>query len=224
MTARRILVFDVNETLLDIDALTPHFTRLFGERSVVREWFSTVLHYSNVASLAGPYEDFSAIAGASLDMIAAAREMNLAPHDRALILQTMRSLPPHPDVRPGLERLRAGGFRMVALTNSAPIAAQQQLENAGLIGLLERWFSVDAVKRYKPAPEPYQLVAQQLGVPIGGLRMIAAHSWDVIGALRAGCAAAFVARPGKVMYPLGPQPDIVAPDLIAVAEAILARD
>jgi 2-haloacid dehalogenase len=48
--------------------------------------------------------------------------------------------------------------------------------------------------------------------------------WVVIGALRAGCAAAFVARPGKVMSRLGPQPDIVAPDLMAVADQILARD
>ena len=223
-TRRRILVFDVNETLLDIDALAPHFTRVFGHAGVAREWFSTVLHYSNVASLAGPYRDFSDIGGAALDMVAAAREVSLAADDRAAILQTTRSLPPHRDVRPALEQLRDGGFRMVALTNSAPTAARQQLENAQLIDLFERSFSVDDVKRYKPAPEPYRHVAQQLAVAIGDLRMIAAHAWDVLGALRAGCVAAFIARPGKVLYPLGPRPDIVAPDLEAAARQILASD
>jgi 2-haloacid dehalogenase len=54
--------------------------------------------------------------------------------------------------------------------------------------------------------------------------MVAAHAWDIVGAIQAGCAAAFVARPGKVLYPLGPAPDIVGPDLRAVAEQIAARD
>ena len=43
---RRILVFDVNETMLDINALEPHFARAFGYGQVLREWFSTLLLYS----------------------------------------------------------------------------------------------------------------------------------------------------------------------------------
>src|SRR5688572_31784423 len=45
----------------------PHFARAFGDGQVLREWFSTLLLYSNVASLAGPYSDFGTIAGAALD-------------------------------------------------------------------------------------------------------------------------------------------------------------
>jgi hypothetical protein len=70
---RRILVFDVNETMLDITALEPHFARAFGNGQVLREWFSTLLLYSNVVTLAGPYTDFSALAGAVLDMVADTR-------------------------------------------------------------------------------------------------------------------------------------------------------
>jgi 2-haloacid dehalogenase len=221
---RRILVFDVNETMLDINALEPQFARAFGDAQVLREWFSTLLLYSNVASLAGPYSDFGAVAGAALDMVAEGRGVRLAPADRDRILSGTRSLPAHPDVRPGLERLRKEGFRMVTLTNSAPVAVEQQLKNAGLTDLFERSFSVDTVKRFKPAPEPYRYVAQQLGVGGGDLRMVAAHAWDIVGALRAGCLAAFVARPGKVLYPLGPKPDIVGPDVAAVVTQILARD
>jgi 2-haloacid dehalogenase len=43
-------------------------------------------------------------------------------------------------------------------------------------------------------------------------------------ALRAGCAAAFVARPGKVLYPLGPKPDITGPDFRSVAKQIVAAE
>jgi 2-haloacid dehalogenase len=54
--------------------------------------------------------------------------------------------------------------------------------------------------------------------------MVAAHAWDIVGALQAGCAAAFVARPGKVLYPLAPSPDLVARDLVGVADAIIAAE
>jgi 2-haloacid dehalogenase len=84
------------------------------------------------------------------------------------------TLPAHPDVRDGLQTTRDAGLRLVTLTNSAP------------------------------AEEAYQSVADSLGLPIDRLRLVAAHAWDIVGALRAGCAAAFVARPGKVLYPLGP--------------------
>jgi 2-haloacid dehalogenase len=83
---------------------------------------------------------------------------------------------------------------------------------------------VDTVRRFKPAPEAYRSVADALQVPVDQLRLVAAHAWDVVGALRAGCAAAFVARPGKVLYPLGPKPDITAPDFRSVARQIVAAE
>ena len=221
---RRILVFDVNETMLDIDALTPHFVEGFGSGDTLREWFTTVLHYSTVATLAGPYAQFGAIAEAALAMLAQSRHVSLAPEIRDRIRAGLRSLPAHPDVRPALEELRDHGFRLVTLTNSAPGAVAQQLTNAGLADRFERSFSVDAVQRFKPAPEPDRHVAEALGVAVGDLRLVAAHAWDVVGALRAGCGAAFVARTGKVLYPLGPAPDIVASDCLAVARAIIERD
>jgi 2-haloacid dehalogenase len=217
----RILAFDVNETLLDVSALEPHFARAFGSGAVCREWFSTVLLYSEVATLAGPYADFSAIAGAALDMTAASRGLALEPEDRNRILTGMRSLPAHSDVQEALRLLKDAGYRMVALTNSASAAVKQQLTHAGLADTFERVFSVDEVRRFKPAPEPYRYVASELGIETRALRMIAAHAWDIIGAMQAGCAGAFVARPGKVLYPLAPQPDIVGTDLRAVAEQLI---
>jgi 2-haloacid dehalogenase len=56
------------------------------------------------------------------------------------------------------------------------------------------------------------------------VRLVAAHSWDIAGALAAGCQAAFVARPGMVLSPLGGPPGIIGPDLAAVAEQIISID
>jgi 2-haloacid dehalogenase len=220
----RVIVCDVNETLLDVAALEPNFKEVFGDARVLQEWFSSVLLYSEVATLAGPYTDFASIAGAALDMTATARSVTMSPDNRTRILQGMLKLPAHSDVRDGLQIMRDAGLRLVTLTNSAPAAVQQQLANAGLASFFERSFSVDTVRRFKPDPEAYRSVADDLKVPTGQLRLVAAHAWDVVGALRAGCAAAFVARPGKVLYPLGPQPDIVGPDFRKVAQAIVAAE
>ena len=114
----------------------------------------------------------------------------------------MRTLPPHPDARPALERLRSAGYRLAALTNSTTEVEEAQLRNAGLSDLFEKALSADSGKRLKPAAEAYANAARALGVPTSEMRMVAAHVWDVQGALRAGCAAAFVERPGAVWNPV----------------------
>lgn len=220
----RICVFDVNETLLDLSALDPEFQRVFGAAQVRQEWFKQVLQSAMVATITGAYADFGAIGGAALEMIAARHGLTIAEDDRQRILGGVRRLPPHADVRPALERLRAAGLRLATLTNSPQQTAEAQLVNAGLREYFEQALSVDAVKRFKPAAEVYQMAARSLGVEIGQIRLIAAHDWDVAGALRAGCAAAFVARPGQTLDPLAPRPDIVASDLLAVANLIIERE
>jgi 2-haloacid dehalogenase len=221
---RRVLVLDVIETMLDLNALEPHFMKAFGDGQVLKEWFANLLLYANVVTVAGPYADFGTVAGAVLDMTAAAHGRTLSPDDRNRILQGTLTLPAHRDVKEGLQRLKDAGFRMVTLTNSAPGSVARQLESAGLTAFFERSFSVDAVKRYKPAPETYQYVAREMGITTAGLRMIAAHAWDVHGALRAGCAATFIARPGHALFPAGPAPDMVARDLGEAANRIIAAE
>lgn len=221
---RRTLVFDVNETLLDVQALEPLFVDIFGDGNARKEWFSTLLLYSEVATLAGPYADFPAIADAALTMTAERRGVRLSERDRGRILAGMLALPAHADATAGLSRLRDAGFHLVALSNSSHAAVNTQLTSAGLAPFFERMFSVESVRRFKPAPEPYQIVARELGVDTRGLRMIAAHAWDIVGAMQAGCQGAFVARPGAVWYPLTPPPDAIGPDLVAIAARIIALE
>lgn len=220
----RVIVCDVNETLLDVGVLKPAFERLFGDDRVLQEWFSTVLLYSEVATLAGPYSDFAQIAGAALDMVAAGHGVKVSADDRQTLLRGMRTLPAHPDVREGLQVMQDAGLRLVTLTNNPSEFVHQQLANAGLATFFERSFSVDTVQRFKPAPETYRSVANSLGLGTDRLRMVAAHPWDIVGALRAGCAAAFVARRGQIVYPLGPAPDIIEDDFISVARRIVGAE
>jgi 2-haloacid dehalogenase len=220
----RVCVFDVNETLLDLRALDPQFERIFGDAGLRRVWFMQLLQSALVATVTGAYTDFGTIGAAALEMVAAQRGKVVSDADRQAVLGAMRQLPPHPDAGEGLERLRAAGLRLAALTNSTAQVAEAQLRHAGLTPYFEQILSADTVRRLKPAPEPYRMAAERLGVEPGMVRLVAAHAWDVAGALRAGCAAAFVAGPGKVLDPLVERPDVVGADLREVAAAILQRE
>lgn len=218
----RVSVFDVNETLLDLGALDHRFGRVFGDAAVRWEWFQQVLQSALVATVTGSYSDFGTVGGAALEMTAARRGMGLSDEDRGDILGGMRELPPHPEVPEALDRLRDAGIRLAALTNSTEEVANAQLSNAGIADRFEQILSADTVKRLKPAPEPYRAAAKSLGIGIEEVRLVAAHAWDVAGAMRAGCAAAFVARPGMVLDPLVQMPDVVGSDLNEVASLIIA--
>src|SRR5438093_1283871 len=156
-TRDRVLVFDVNETLLDLGALDPQFARVFGDPAVRREWFATMLQSALLLTVTGQ-------------------------------------------------------------------VAEAQLANAGIRDLCDQALSADDAKRLKPAPEAYAAAARKLDVPLDRIRLVAAHAWDVAGAMRAGAAAAFVARPGALWNPLLEKPDVWGKDLREVADQIIARD
>jgi 2-haloacid dehalogenase len=220
----RVCVFDVNETLLDLGALDPHFERAFGDAGVRRVWFLQLLQSALVATVTGAYSNFGQVGAAALQMVAEREGVDLSDEDRQRILGGIRELPAHPEVTESLQRLREAGLRLATLTNSTQQVAEAQMENSGLRGYFEQILSADAVGRLKPAPEPYRMAAGSLGVRMEGIRLVAAHAWDVAGALRAGCAAAFVARPGMVLDPLVERPDVVGADLIEVADRILEAE
>jgi 2-haloacid dehalogenase len=217
-----VCVFDVNETLLDLAALDDGFERVFGDRGVRVAWFGQLLQSAMVATITGSYTDFGSVGRAALEMTAARLGVELSDDQREAVVGGMTRLPAHPEVPGALRRLRDGGRRLAALTNSTERVARAQLEHAGIADAFEAVLSADAVRRLKPAPEPYHMAADRLGTDPSGVLLIAAHAWDVAGALRAGCQAAFVARPGKVLDPLVERPGLVVSDLDELADRLLA--
>jgi 2-haloacid dehalogenase len=219
---KRVCVFDVNETLLDLAALDPHFERVFGDAAVRGLWFSQMLQSALVATVTDAYTTFGEAAGAALQMTAERRGVEVSDEDKQSIVGGLRELPPHPEVADSLDRLRDEGFRLATLTNSTQEVAEAQIRNSGLADRFEQVLSADTARRLKPAPAPYRMAARTLGVPEREMRLVAAHAWDVAGALRAGCAAAFVAR--QPFDSLVERPDVVGKDLREVAEGIIAAE
>lgn len=128
-----VLVFDVNETLIDFESMNPLFEKLFGDRRTLREWFGHLIMYSMTITLSGFYEDFFSLGQGVLQMLGDIHGVSLKPSDIDEIKKGMMTMPAHADVAEGLQKLKSAGFRMVTLTNSPPNPkGQSPLEHAGI--------------------------------------------------------------------------------------------
>ena len=220
----RVIVFDLMGTLLDLQALDAYFERFFDNAAIRKEWFAQTLQLSMAALLTNAYEDFGVQADTALEITARRYKVSMLGEEKNLILGTLRKLRAYPDVSKSLQRLREAGLRLAVLTNSTAPAVEAQLAHAGLQEHFEQLISADEIHCFKPAPEVYHLAARRLGVEPDQIRLVSAYDWDVTGALRAGCAGAFVGRPGQVMNPFGPQPDVKDADLSVVVNKILQTE
>jgi 2-haloacid dehalogenase len=220
----KVIFFDVNETLLDLKPLKESVTKaLDGHGEWVGLWFSTMLHYSLVDTLTGKYHSFPEIGVAALQMVAESHGIELSKEAAELAINpVIINLPPHPDVIDGLRELKKQGFRLVSLTNSSNAGVEQQFENAGLIDLISERLTVEGIHKFKPDLEVYRWALDQVDVQASEAMMVAAHGWDIAGAKAAGLQAVFVARPGKVPYPLAEKPDHIVKDIKELASLLAA--
>ena len=90
MADRPIIVFDVNETLLDLETIRPTFERIFDDAAAMRLWFANLITYSEALTLAGVYVPFTDIGGAVLRMLAATRGIAISDADADELTEPVR--------------------------------------------------------------------------------------------------------------------------------------
>ena len=221
-----VCVFDLNGTLLDSQGAAPLFRRIFGDKSSVNQWFEQLILFSEDITISGQYTDFFTLGEGVLKMLAESHNVSIRPADLDEWRKAWLTWSAFPDVPSGLKQLKDAGFQLVTLTNSPPDEQVKQLKHAGIDQWIDKAISVEKVRQFKPAPKTYQLAAEEMGVPLAAICLVAAHSFDTLGAQCAGCSAALINRPGVALNaPLRveglPQPQVVAPDLPGVATQMI---
>ncbi len=221
---RDTILFDINETVLDLSALKPKFETYFGDPKITSIWFASLLHSSTVCILTDVKTGFADLAGAMLDSVAAKYNVTLNEEQRGDLLGTFATLQPHSDIKPALEILRSSGYRTVAFSNSSQQLIASQIGNSGLGDLFDEVISVGETGSFKPDPKVYQFGADKLGRQISDLRLIATHDWDTHGALSAGMQAAYIDRTGAPYHPLYKKPDIIGKTMEDVVRRVIEAD
>jgi 2-haloacid dehalogenase len=220
---QQTIVFDVNETLLDLDPVRHWFEHRFGDEPNAAMWFNELLRLSFVSATTDRYVPFPDLAAAALTTVATRFHASVGDGDLHHISTVFTTLPCHTDVVQGLSSLREAGFTVAALTNSPLATAEAQLDHAGVSGLFDKVMSVEMVKRFKPHRSVYEGGAQALGTTTSDMVMVAAHDWDIAGAMASGCKGVFIERPGQIFSNAFAPPTISSPDLEVAATRIIER-
>lgn len=215
----KVLFFDINETILDLNLLKKEINTICNQ-DIFDLWFTKLLHESLVLTITGTFKSFNRLAVDALKKISAVKGVNLTDEKIAKLANILSSLPPYPDVADSLKMLRRKGYIIAALSNSSKDLLAKQLANAKIDHLFDKQISVELFCKYKPSKQVYQDAAGLLHAKAEECMLIAAHDWDVFGALCSGLRAVFVKRSGKGAYDLSTEPELEVDNLFALAEIL----
>lgn len=213
------VVFDVLETLLDLDPIGARLEEVQQPAAVLGPFFMRFQRDAMALSLAGDVADFTATARQSLRT-----ETKQAMSDEAInhVLGGFANVPAFPDALPALQKLSEAGISIGCLTVGDPANTRSFLAAAGLETYVDHVVTCDAVGVWKPAPAVYHHSAKTLGCELDRMALVAVHAWDCHGAKRAGALAGWCSRlegePGDVFEPA----DVRGDDLVEVVDGLLA--
>lgn len=202
-----VVVFDVIETLFPLDPLRAKLEAVGLPGHCLETWFAQLLRNAFALNATDSYQTFREVATDSLNTLAEMHGRALTEQELAGIIAAFAQLDAHPDVAPAMARLVQKGVRTAALTNGSEQVTRQLLTRAGVIDHIEHVISVDEVQLWKPRKEVYLHCAARCKVAPGEMLLVAAHSWDVHGAKKAGLRTAFLSRKGQQLSTLMAQPD-----------------
>lgn len=217
----KVVAFDVNETLFSLEALRPRLRALGLPPHALEWWFAVVLRDGFGLAAAGDTGPFRDLAGQALVEVLENTGIAVAPGSISSVLDGLAELDPHSDVRSGMERLAEEGVAALALTNGSVDTVTKLLSRAKLEELFSQVLSVEGILHWKPRPEPYRYAAGRAGIPFEALALVAAHPWDVHGALRAGLVTGWVNRGGRAFPGCFHFPNVQGTTFRAVVDRLL---
>lgn len=213
------VVFDVLETLLDLDPLAARLENAGQPAALLGPWFMRFQRDALALTLAGDDAPFEPVARQALRTEA---RHELGEADIDYVLAGFATLPAFDDAAPAMQALSQAGITVGCLTVGSPDNTRRFLDGAGLSEFVGPVITAQSAGVWKPHPEIYRFAAEQMDIPIERMALVAVHAWDCHGAKRAGALAGWCARlelePGDVFLPA----DVTGDDLVEVAEKLLA--
>jgi 2-haloacid dehalogenase len=216
-----MIVFDMNETTLDLAPVRAAVNAVASEAGGFTVWFQKLLQLSMTVTATGSdFVVFGALARHALDAVLLSVGPVASDDDWGQVANAFGQLQPYPEVVEGMQRLREAGHATMALTNSEQASVESQCENAGLTDLFDHIVSVSAVEAYKPAAAPYEHAARIAGLDPTDMWMVACHDWDLAGARAVGLRTAFISRPGMTYATNYSAPDLLVADFTELADRL----
>lgn len=191
---RKFCAFDIYGTLFDMRSVFPTLKGMRNPEEFYRLWRFKLVHYIAITTAIGKFVDLPILREKTYDFCVQELEENADPKVKRDFLDSSLYLDPFSDTRPGLERLRAAGIKLVALSTGLKSDLEAMFKRAGLLGHFDHIITNKEAGIYKPHTRSYTYALERLGIQGSDMWMVASHPWDLIGARSAGLEPAWLRR------------------------------
>lgn len=214
------VAFDVIGTLFSLDTLRPLLERVGAPPHVLELWFAETLRDFFALSHSGSYAPLADVLAAALPRALGTLGVSANADQRKAIMEGLQRLEPAPGAEDGCRLFADNGWTLLALTNGSREVTENLLRRSGLERFFAEVISCDSLRVSKPNVQVYAAARDRCR---GELWMIAAHAWDVAGALRAGLRGAWISSKERMYLEVYPTPDVRAGDIAEAAGVIVGR-
>jgi 2-haloacid dehalogenase len=216
-----MVVFDVNETLSDMRPMGTRFAEIGAPDSMAQLWFTAILRDGFALTAAGGTERFFTLGSGTLRTMLSGATLS-TDIEAAIehVMSAFLALEVHPDVPDGVRALKAGGARLVTLSNGSTEVAERLFTTAGIRAHFDRLLSVDDAGVWKPAPGAYAYAAHTCAADPKDMLLAAVHPWDINGAARAGMRTAWINRQDEPYPSYFLRPDHTVDTVTQLADVI----
>jgi 2-haloacid dehalogenase len=204
----KAVAFDAYGTLFDVYSIGALAEELFAGRGaeLAALWRDKQIEYTRLRTLCSRYADFWQVTEDGLAFACAQLGLALSEASKQRLMDQYARLSPHPEVRAALLRFKAKGLPLAILSNGTRPMLESAVAAAGMDGLFDHLLSVDAVQKYKTAPEAYQLGPDAFGCDVSEILFVSSNCWDACCATWFGYTTFWINRTGGPLERLGVAP------------------
>jgi 2-haloacid dehalogenase len=212
------IVFDAYGTLFDVYSIGALAERLFPKRGAVLAelWRDKQIEYTRLRTMCSMYKPFWEVTQDALVFACKKLKLDLTLDAQNLLMGQYAKLQAFPENLGVLQQLKAMGLKLAILSNGNPEMLNAAVHAAGMQDVFSHILSVDSVKKFKTAPEAYQLGPDVFGLSAKNILFVSSNCWDACGATWFGYTTFWVNRADAPVEELGVKPDATGSDMNAL--------
>jgi 2-haloacid dehalogenase len=204
----KAVVFDAYGTLFDVYSIATLSEELFpGNGFELAEiWRDRQIEYSRIRTMCAQYASFWDVTENALEFACEKLSLDLTNSARASLMRQYSKLKAFPENIAALSELQKQDIPLAILSNGTTKMIQSAVDAAGMKGLFDHILSVEAVQKFKTAPEAYQLGPDTFKCPVTEILFVSSNGWDICGATWFGYTTFWVNRAENPPERLGVHP------------------
>lgn len=221
----KAIAFDAYGTLFDVYSVGAMAEQAFPGKGaeLTQLWRLKQIEYTRLRTLSGRYKPFWEVTQDALVFCARSLGLDLSDAVRTQLMNQYSCLAAFPENLAALRQIKALGIPVAILSNGTPQMLDIAVKSAGMTGLFDHLLSVDAVQRYKTAPEAYQLGPDAFGCPASQILFVSSNGWDAAGATWFGYTTFWINRSGQPLEQLDVTPSATGKTLNDVVSWVKAQ-